>query len=172
MREVFEQPRSKQDHTIRRHRTINKDHGRIEERRSWVAPAPAWVGGAREWPKLTSVVKLQARRTIDQNPMRETRYSLSSLPPDDPVRIAGAIRSHWFIENALHWTLDVTFSEDHSRVRTGYAAENLALVRRLAVSLLKNEKTAKTGIATGEYKIRPYETWNDDYLLHVLSTCT
>ena len=65
--------------------------------------------------------------------------SISSLPPDDPLPVAEAVRSHWFIENALHWTLDVTFSEDHSRVRTGYAAENLALVRRLAVSLLKND---------------------------------
>jgi predicted transposase YbfD/YdcC len=93
----------------------------------------------------------------------ERRYFLSSLPLDAP-RFARAVRSHWGVENSLHWVLDVQFGEDQCRARTGNAAENLATLRRLALNLLKRDTTKKRGIR-GKQK---NAGWNHHYLLHLL----
>jgi len=94
----------------------------------------------------------------------ETRCSLSSLPAD-PLRIGAAVRAHWGIENGLHWVLDLAFREDESRVRTGDAAENLAVLRRLALTLLRREPTAKVGIKAKRLMCG----WDETYLAQVLA---
>ena len=94
----------------------------------------------------------------------ETRYYISSLPADAQALLQ-AVRSHWGIENSLHWVLDMAFREDESRIRTGHAAHNMSILRRLALNLLRRETTAKGGIAAR----RKQAVWNNEHLLKVLS---
>lgn len=94
----------------------------------------------------------------------EFSFYISSLPADAPS-LARAIRDHWGVENGLHWVLDCAFHEDPSRVRKDHGPENLALLRKIAINLLKAEKTLKRGIAAK----RRVAGWDDDYLLKVLS---
>lgn len=96
----------------------------------------------------------------------ETRFFISSMPLS-VKRFANAIRSHWGIENNLHWVLDVSFREDESRLRKDHGPENLALVRRLAASLLQRDETCKGGVACK----RKHAGWDEDYLLKVLGNC-
>lgn len=148
-------------------RTVNKGHGRIEIRQCWTISDPdvlRYLRGAKEWEKLTSVVKVQAERRTAQKTMIEDRYYLSSLA-GDAQKLLDATRTHWGIENSLHWVLDIAFREDECRVRKGYAAQNLATLRHIAVNLLKQEKTAKVG--TKSKRLRA--GWDEDYLLKVLS---
>ena len=94
----------------------------------------------------------------------EVRYYISSLAPD-AQRTAVAIRNHWSIENPLHWVLDVAFREDECRIRSGYAPENFALLRHLALSALNQETTASVGVKNKRLRAG----WDDDYLLQVLA---
>src|SRR5262249_61982587 len=110
---------------------------RTDTRTSTAMAAPKVV--RREWPDAQSIVRV-GRETTDGEGKRtkEVRSFVSSLPAN-VKRLASAIRGHWGIENGLHWSLDVTFNEDQSRIRQGHAAENVALVRRLALSILKQD---------------------------------
>ena len=149
------------------HQTVNKNHGRIETRRCWVIGTPAYtryVDPGEAWSDLHSLVMIEAQRRQGDQVTSETRYYISSLPPDARALLQ-AVRSHWGIENALHWVLDMAFREDKSRIRTGHAAHNLSLLRRMALNLLRRETTAKGGIAAR----RKQAGWNDGYLLKVLS---
>ena len=107
---------------------------------------------------------IEAQRRQGNQVTAETRYYISSVPADARVLLQ-AVRSHWGIENSLHWVLDMAFREDESRVRTGHAAHNLSLLRRMALNLLRRETTAKGGIAAR----RKQAGWNDGYILKVLS---
>ena len=104
------------------------------------------------------------RRDATTDAPTDTRYYICSYPADAATLLASA-RSHWSIENSLHWVLDVAFDEDHSRVRTGQADQNLAVIRHLALNLLKRERSAKVGIKAKRKKAG----WDFDYLLKVLS---
>jgi predicted transposase YbfD/YdcC len=117
--------------------TREKNHGRTEQRKYTAMGAPRAIG--RHWPDAQSIVRV-CRETIDEHgkKSREVRNFISSLPPD-VERLAALIRGHWGIENRLHWSLDVTFNEDQSRIRQGHGAENTALLRRLALSILKQD---------------------------------
>ena len=106
---------------------------------------------------------VESLRQCESKISREVRYYISSLPPD-AQKLAESIRSHWGIENPLHWVLDVAFPEDECRIRTGNAPENFALLRHLALSALNQEKTAKLGVANK----RRQAGWDNDYLLKVL----
>jgi predicted transposase YbfD/YdcC len=120
---------------------------------------------AAEWDQLSSLVRIQAERyhKATGKTERETRYYISSLKPN-AKRLNAAIRQHWGIENKLHWILDVAFGEDLSRKRAGHAAENFSLLNRIALSLLKQDKTSKIGI----HGKRLQAAWDHDYLLHLL----
>lgn len=103
-------------------------------------------------------------RILDGQETRQVRYYISSLP-SDPKRILQISRRHWAIENELHWVLDVAMNEDHSRIRKDQAPENLAVLRHVAINLLKQEKTAKVGIHAKQLQA----ALREDYLLKVLA---
>jgi len=117
-------------------RTTEKDHGRTERRMVKAMPAPSAV--QRRWPNARSIVRVARTTHRAGKRENEVRYFISSLPTE-VHRLAAIIRGHWGIENRLHWSLDVTFGEDQSRIRQGHAAENAALLRRLALSILKQD---------------------------------
>ena len=149
------------------HRTVNKGHGRIEVRRCWTISDPEllrYLRGATEWEKLQSVVKVQAERRVDQDRSVEDRYYLSSLAGDAEKTLA-ATRTHWRIENSLHWVLDIAFREDESRIRKEHGAQNFAILRHIAINLLKQDKTAKMGVKAKRLRAG----WDEVYLLKVLS---
>jgi predicted transposase YbfD/YdcC len=102
-------------------------------------------------------------RTVNGSTAVESRYFISSLAPNASA-ILSAVRAHWKVENTLHWSLDVSFREDESRIRIGHAQQNLALVRKLALNLLRKEKTATGGIKAKRMKA----AWNHDYFLSLL----
>ena len=148
------------------HRTVDSEHGRLEIRRVWATgdPEALWyVDPTQRWTDLRSIALVEAERRVGATVSRQTRYYISSLPGDARV-LGAAIRRHWGIENELHWVLDVAFGEDQCRARTGYAAQNVALLRRCALNLLRRESTARIGIKAKRRKAG----WNDDYLAAVL----
>jgi predicted transposase YbfD/YdcC len=147
------------------HKTTDRGHGRHEERHYHVVAAPKeFLDRHPEWAGLKTLGMVFSERQVGkQEPTFETRFFISSLAPKAKA-FAQAVRSHWSIENGQHWVLDVSFREDDSRLRKDHGPENLALLRRLAVSLLKQEKTLKVGIAAK----RKAAGWDDEYLLNVL----
>lgn len=147
-------------------KTVNKDHGRIEIRECWTISdreVLRHLRGFAHWKNLTTVSRIRAQRWIGEEKSSEDRYHLASIA--GAKRVLGAVRSHWGIENELHWTLDIAFDEDRCRVRKDHGPENFALLRHIALNLLKQEKTCKRGIK-GK---RLLAGWNQDYLLKVLA---
>jgi predicted transposase YbfD/YdcC len=143
--------------------TVEKDHGRIETRRYYQSAELDWFADRAQWEGLQSVGMVEAIREIGAHRTVERRYYLSSLLLD-VATFARAVRGHWGVENKLHWVLDVQMREDQSRARAGYAAENLATLRRLALNLLKREKTKKRGIHGKQLNA----SWDHAYLLRLL----
>lgn len=132
---------------VRQHRQVEQGHGRTETRDTFVAPVPKALVGAASWVGLASI-GMVIRHCLDHatgTTSDEVRYFISSLPAR-VKRLAGAVRQHWGIENGLHWVLDVAFNEDRMRQRDRTGIENLALLNRLAVSLLRRDKTVKAGV--------------------------
>ena len=123
--------------TDRRIVTDQKSRGRQERREYYVTPLPKELRGQDAWAGLQSVVQVISTITQQGRQTNEVRYYLSSLPPVRGARIATCVRQHWGIENGLHWTLDMSFREDESRIRHRRAQENFAWLRRTALSLLK-----------------------------------
>ncbi|MCI0421982.1 MAG: ISAs1 family transposase [Acidobacteria bacterium] len=144
--------------------TVEKDHGRLETRRYYQSSELGWFADLEQWEGLKSVGMVEAIREMGGKRTVERRYYISSLALNIEL-FARAVRGHWAVENKLHWVMDVTFREDQSRVRTGYAAENLATLRRLALNLLKREKTKKRGIRGKQLNAG----WDHAYLLRLLA---
>ncbi len=116
-----------------------------------------------QWQGLRSMGVVEASRTVGKQYTVERRYYISSLPAD-AERLAEAVRGHWHIENQVHWVLDVAFREDDSRIRMGHAAENMAVVRRIALNLLKQDTSVKLGLANKRLRAG----WDEHYLLKIL----
>lgn len=146
---------------------IEKDHGRIEQRKVWVTSDVEWLRERHtKWSSLNSIAVVESVR--EQKGIEKTmerRYYISSHRTPKAEFIADAIRSHWFVENKLHWQLDVSFDEDSCRLRSGNAAENMAIMNKAALNMLKNEKTAKVGIKSKRLKAG----WDEEYLMKVLT---
>ena len=147
-------------------RTVNKNHGRLETRQCWVITDPDcldYIQTRQQWAKLNAVVKVTAQREMATGTSVQSRYYISSLASQAKTLLEAA-RSHWGIENSLHWSLDVTFREHHSCVRKDHGPQNLAVLRQIALNMLKQETTLKRGIQGKRLKAG----WVEDYLLEVL----
>lgn len=148
-------------------KSVNKDHGRIEIRQCWAISAPEYLAQIRDrdrWHGLNSLAMIVSERRIGEESEIQTRYFITSLD-SQAEKILKVKRSHWGIENRLHWVLDIAFDEDRSRVRKDNAPQNFAVLRHIAVNLLKQEHTVKAGIKAKRLKCG----WDADYLLKVLA---
>lgn len=144
----------------------NEGHDRQEFRQVWVVTDPEYLAYLRKgskWANLTSLIKLVTVRVTPTKTETHTRYFISSwsTSAQDFLR---AIREHWQIENGLHWVLDIAFREDESRIRKDHAPQNMAVLRHLALNLLKQDTSVKVGIAAK----RKMAGWDNSYLLNVL----
>jgi predicted transposase YbfD/YdcC len=149
------------------HKTVEKDHGRIETRRCWTLSDQdclTYLRGWENWKGLKTVVMVESTRVLPDTTTKEVRYFISSLP-GDAERILAAVRGHWSIENSLHWVLDIAFREDESRLRTGYGAENMAVLRHMALNLLKQDHVTKAGVKNKRLRA----ALDNDYLLSLLA---
>lgn len=142
---------------------VDKGHGRVETRRCTVFEPTEWIRENHHWKGLRTIVKVTATRwnAVSKEEVSETRWYISSLGKD--ARFVQHIRSHWHVENSLHWVLDMTFGEDQQRKRAGMAAENFALVRKFSLNILKRDK-GKGSLVTKRLKAG----WSIDYLFSLL----
>lgn len=156
----------------KRHAEVEEGHGRRETRIVSVLEPDEWPRGTKkngDWAGLRTAARIErTREIIGGETTAEIHFFVSSLPPD-AKRIGEAIRSHWSVENDLHWTLDVSFSDDHRQVRNARAAENLATVDRLALCLLKNAP-ARHARRLSVRMSRKGAGWSNDYLTSILTS--
>jgi len=148
------------------HQTTEAGHGRIDTRKVWGTDQIEWLGRRGEWKNLTSAIVVESIRRLESS--REVqinrRYYISSLPANSGQRLANLIRNHWSIENSQHWSLDMAFNEDQNRVRKHHGDQNLAVLRRIALGLLRRDKSVKLGAKNKRLKAGR----NREYLLAVL----
>jgi predicted transposase YbfD/YdcC len=152
------------DTTISRHQTVDGDHGRIETRTTTVVHDVAWLQQRHNWPGLEGIVMLESRRESDGNIEQETRFSITSLPLA-AAQLGPIVRSHWAIENSLHWVMDMIFRDDECRVRTDHAPANFTTIKHMAINLLRN--------APGKDSLRlrrKVAAWDDEFLASLIAT--
>lgn len=140
-----------------------KSRGRHEIREVWVTNELEWLPQREDWQGLKSFVCLRSTRIIKEKKTVEFRYYISSLS-GDAWKIGRAIRSHWSVENKLHWQLDISYGEDDCKVRKDNGAENFSVIRRATLNLLKADKKTKAGIKNKRSKAG----WDKNYMLQVL----
>lgn len=151
------------------HTTAEKGHGRTEVRRCWTMNIDAECGAPfDQWTQLKGIVLVETERTVDGKTSTERRHYITSRSNLSAKAALAASRSHWGIENQLHWVLDVAFREDDCRVRAGHAAENFAVIRHIAINLLKAVEGGLDGKKLGVKNKRLLAGWHDGYLLRVL----
>lgn len=147
-------------------KTVDKGHGRIEVRHCWTISDPQIISclrGASRFRDLHAVVRVRAERYIGDEHSVEDRYFIGSSTTR-AVDALQAARTHWQVENSLHWVLDIAFREDESRIRKGYGAQNFAILRHIALNALKQETSATVGIKNKRLKAG----WDERYLSKVL----
>lgn len=153
------------DHvTYAHHTTVDADHGRLETRHYWLTSDIECLGVKGSWSQINSIGLVESHFEGGGKVAIEQRYFLTSLSCD-AVRFAHAVREHWSVENALHWVLDVSFREDDCRIRKDHGAQNMAVLRHMALNLLRRESGHKRGIKAR----RKRAGWDRDYLFHVLT---
>jgi predicted transposase YbfD/YdcC len=148
------------------HQPVNKGHGRLEIRRCWALSDPhafEMLGHHERWARLNSIVMVERERHLADQHQIDTAYFIASLPPD-ARRLLACTRHHWQVENRLHWSLDITFREDDAGLRVGDGAENFAILRRMALNLLKHHP------AKASLKRKRFRAALDDALLLELLT--
>jgi predicted transposase YbfD/YdcC len=121
--------------------TIEKDHDRIETRKYWITSHTHWLNKNHSWHNLKSIGLVDSIRAINGRSSSQRRFFISSLNPDAKL-FAQSVRAHWSIESSCHWSLDISFREDDSRIRKGHSPQNFALIRKLVLSRLKNDFTS------------------------------
>ena len=157
--------------SLGRHQSADQAHGRRETRTVWVSDEVHWIQDhlGEPWPHLGSIAAVESARQdlgdLSGRATTERRYFVSSRAGTDAAAMAAAIRGHWSVENNLHWQLDVSFGEDQRRIRSGHGAENFSRLARLALNLLKKDKTVKAGIRGKRLKAG----WDEHYLLRLLT---
>lgn len=144
------------------HKEVENKHGRQDSRQCWVLEAPDTLHRAEKWKGLQSIGMIKRESITGDKVTIETRYFIGSIQADAKV-FSKAVRSHWGVENNLHWCLDVTFREDESRIRTGYAPACMSMFRHICLNLLQKE-TSKSSIK----KKRLKSAWNDGFRFKVL----
>jgi hypothetical protein len=142
-----------------RYEDVDKGHGRIETRNCFVSAQVDWLNQKEQWAGLKTIVMIEETQEVKGKVSTEQRFFISSLPPI-AERIASAVRSHWLIENGLHWTLDVVFNEDQSRVRKDNAAENMAMIRHITINMLNHTKKLFKNI--GLKALRKKAGWDNE----------
>jgi len=142
---------------------IDKNHGRIEHRRCFAFDQLDCLHNPAQWPDLKSFVVIESERTIKGKTTSERRCYISSLPPD-AQRLAHAVRSHWAVENRLHWCMDVVFGDDQMRARTGHAAHNLAVLKHITLNLIRLDPIPRKG---GIKLRRLIAATSDEYRAHL-----
>ena len=167
--QAFEAEQRRDFHEVR-HETLDtreKNHGRIETRRHTLLTDAHYLdyfNREGQWVGLAGVGRIERTRELDGRIERQTHYYITSLKAD-VQRFAHAARTHWQVENKLHWVLDVVFREDDSRARLGRVSENFALIRQMALNLLKREDSPKLSLTSKRLKAG----WDNDFLLKVVS---
>jgi len=146
------------------HEEVEGGHGRVETRRIWTTTWTDWYAQRSDWAGLQSFVCVESERTVGDETSTDRRYYISDLGDVDARTMLGYVRGHWGIENQLHWSLDMTFREDTLRHRVGYSAENFSRIRRLALNLLRRDKTCKNGLKGKRLKA----CLKQDYLLRIV----
>lgn len=144
-------------------KTTHEGHGRREIREVWTTAQLESLRDRERWAKLRSVACVRSVRTTAGETTSETRFYLSSAA-SDAEQLANAIRSHWGVENQVHWVLDVVFADDSSRVRIDHSAHNLAIIRHIVLNMLRQETSVKTSLRQKRLRAG----WDDTYLLKVL----
>lgn len=163
---VFEEARHDPDllASMSFHETSEKGHGRKETRRCWTTTRIDLIEQREQWPNLQSLALLESERTVDGKTTFERRYYICSKRSPSAAEAMLDARSHWQIENGLHWVLDVAFREDDCRIREGNAGENFAVMRHIALNLLKSVKGTKVGIKNRRLRAG----WDEKFLPRVL----
>ena len=148
-------------------RRVEKGHHRTEKRLVWAVPLSEFGGlyKQEQWSGLQTIVMVERTRHLWNKVTHEIQYRLSSLPAE-AQNLGNAIRTHWGIENQVHWTLDVTFNEDHCRIRSCHSPRNLALLRRMALNALNQEKSLKRSLRQKMNRA----AMNNDYMMTVLQS--
>lgn len=144
--------------------TVDADHGKIEIRKYWTTSDIGWLQGKEKWKKLETICMVQRERQFENKTVSEISYYIGSIE-NNAENFAYAVRSHWAIENSLHWVLDVSFREDESRIRKDNAPENFAVLRHIALNMIKKETSLKKSIKSKRLRAG----WDNNYLLKVLS---
>ena len=175
VKEVFKNTEKINKNNISIHESCDKSHGRIEVRSCSVITDESWLGwlkdSRQDWGSINSIVKITSTRIIKNKESTEDRFYISGLTNPTAEQSLNYIRSHWAIENNLHWTLDVSFGDDKSRIRKGNAPQNMLILKKVALSLLEKIKARYPridGVRTSIVRLRKLTGWLDEWLLKVL----
>ncbi len=163
VRALLDQLIATDDDSLVYYESSDQSHGRSEVRRYWTTSKLDSIRTREAWHKLQTIGVAEAERSLNGETTTERRYYILSLPSNAKM-FGTAVRSHWEIENVVHWVLDIAFREDECRIRMGHGPENFAVLRHIALNLLRQETRFKGSIKSKRHRAG----WNDSYLTHVL----